>query len=43
MNGNKVYLFSVGRKMAILNELVKKYPECLLNVNMMLDGRIDIW
>ena len=34
MNGNKVYLFSGGRKMAILNELVKKYPECLLNVNM---------
>ena len=27
-------MFSDGRKMAILNELVKKYPECLLNVNM---------
>ena len=27
-------MFSDGRKMTILNELVKKYPEYLLNVNM---------
>ena len=33
-------MFSDGRKMTILNELVKKYPECLLNVNMIdLDYR----
>ena len=27
-------MFSDGRKMAILNELVKEYPKLLLNVNM---------
>ena len=26
--------FQMAEKMAILNELVKKYPEYLLNVNM---------
>ena len=34
MNDSKVYVFSDGQKKAISNELVKKYPECLLNVNM---------
>ena len=34
MNDSKVYAFSNGQKKAISNELVKKYPECLLNVNM---------
>ena len=43
MNDSKVYAFSNGQKKVISNELVKKYPECLLNVNMVLDGRIDIW
>ena len=40
MNDSKVYAFSNGQKKAISNELVKKYPECLLNVNMIdLDSR----
>ena len=34
MNNSKVYVFSDGQKKAISNELVKKYPECLLNVHM---------
>ena len=33
-NDSKVYVFSDGQKREIVNELVKKYPECLLNVNM---------
>ena len=32
--------FQMAEKMAILNELVKKYPECLLNVNMI---DVDWW
>ena len=40
MNDSKVYVFSDGQKKAISNELVKKYPECLLNVNMIdIDSR----
>ena len=40
MNDSKVYAFSNGQKKAISNELVKKYPECLLNVNMIdIDSR----
>ena len=40
MNDSKVYVFSNGQKKAISNELVKKYPECLLNVNMIaIDSR----
>ena len=40
INDGKVYVFSNGQKKAISNELVKKYPECLLNVNMIdLDSR----
>ena len=40
MNDSKVYVFSDGQKKEISNELVKKYPECLLNVNMIdLDSR----
>ncbi len=40
MNNSKVYVFSDGQKKAISNELVKKYPECLLNVNMIdIDSR----
>ena len=27
-------MFSDGQEKTMLNELVKKYPECLLNVNM---------
>ncbi len=39
---SKVYVFSDGQKKAISNELVKKYPECLLNVNMIdVDSRAD--
>ena len=39
-NSSKVYVFSDGQKKAISNELVKKYPECLLNVNMIdVDSR----
>ncbi len=39
-NSSKVYVFSDGQKKAISNELVKKYPECLLNVNMIdIDSR----
>ena len=34
ISDSKVYVFSGVRKKDILNELVKKYPECLLNVNM---------
>ncbi len=34
MSDSKVYVFSGVRKKDILNELVKKYPESLLNVNM---------
>ena len=34
MIDSKVYVFSDGQKKVISNELVKKYPECLLNVNM---------
>ena len=34
MNDSKVYVFSDGQKKVISNELVKKYLECLLNVNM---------
>ena len=35
-------MFSDGQKKAISNELVKKYPECLLNVNMIdADSRAD--
>ena len=37
---SKVYVFSDGKKKEISNELVKKYPECLLNVNMIdVDSR----
>ena len=40
MNDSKVYAFSDGQKKVISNELVKKLPECLLNVNMIdLDSR----
>ena len=40
MNDSKVYAFSDGQKNVISNELVKKLPECLLNVNMIdLDSR----
>ena len=40
MNDSKVYVFSDGQKKEISNELVKKYPECLLNVNMIdVDSR----
>ena len=40
MNDSKVYAFSNGQKKVISNELVKQYPECLLNVNMIdLDSR----
>ena len=40
INDGKVYAFSNGQKKVISNELVKKYPECLLNVNMIdLDSR----
>ena len=40
MNDSKVYVFSDGQKREIVNELVKKYPECLLNVNMIdIDSR----
>ncbi len=40
MIDSKVYVFSDGQKKVISNELVKKYPECLLNVNMIdLDSR----
>ena len=40
MNDSKVYAFSNGQKKVISNELVKKYPECLLNVNMIdIDSR----
>ena len=40
MNDSKVYVFSDGQKKEISNELVKKYSECLLNVNMIdLDSR----
>ena len=40
MSDSKVYVFSDGQKKAISNELVKKYPECLLNVNMIdIDSR----
>ena len=40
MNDSKVYVFSDGQKREIVNELVKKYPECLLNVNMIdVDSR----
>ena len=39
-NSSKVYVFSDGKKKAISNELVKKYPESLLNVNMIdIDSR----
>ena len=40
MNDSKVYVFSDGQKREIVNALVKKYPECLLNVNMIdIDSR----
>ena len=40
MSDSKVYVFSDGQKKEISNELVKKYSECLLNVNMIdLDSR----
>ena len=40
INDGKVYVFSDGQKREIVNELVKKYPECLLNVNMIdIDSR----
>ena len=40
MNDSKVYAFSNGQKKVISNELVKQYPECLLNVNMIdIDSR----
>ena len=40
MNDSKVYVFSNGQKKVISNELVKKYPESLLNVNMIdIDSR----
>ena len=40
MSDSKVYVFSDGQKKAISNALVMKYPECLLNVNMIdLDSR----
>ena len=40
MNDSKVYVFSDGQKKEISNELVKKYSECLLNVNMIdIDSR----
>ena len=40
MIDSKVYVLSDGQKKVISNELVKKYPECLLNVNMIdLDSR----
>ena len=31
---SKVYAFSDGQRREISNELVFKYPECLLNMNM---------
>ena len=34
MIDSKVYVLSDGQKKVISNELVKKYLECLLNVNM---------
>ena len=34
MIDSKVYVFLNGQKKVISNELVKKYLECLLNVNM---------
>ena len=40
MIDSKVYVLSDGQKKVISNELVKKYLECLLNVNMIdLDSR----
>ena len=40
MNGCKTYVFSNSKKKNISNELVTKYPECLLNVNMIdVDSR----
>ena len=37
---SKVYAFSDGQRREISNELVFKYPECLLNVNMIdIDSR----
>ena len=40
MNDSKIYVFPDGQKKAISNELVMKYPEYLLNVNMIdLDSR----
>ena len=42
MNESKVYLFSNGQKKDIPNELVKKFSESLLNVNMIdIDSRND--
>ena len=35
-------MFSDGQEKTMLNELVKKYPDCLLNVNMIdADSRAD--
>ncbi len=40
VNENKVYAFSDDTRREISNELVKKYQECLLNVNMIdIDSR----
>ena len=37
---SKVYAFSDGQRRTISNELAFKYPECLLNVNMIdIDSR----
>ena len=37
---SKLYAFSDGQRREISNELVFKYPECLLNVNMIdIDSR----
>ena len=37
---SKVYAFSDGQRREISNELVFKYPECLLNMNMIdIDSR----
>ena len=37
---SKVYAFSDGKKREIVNDLVKKYPESLLHVNMIdIDSR----
>ena len=39
-NEIKVFVFSNGQKVAISTELVRKYPESLLNVNMLdIDSR----